>query len=92
MSEKKEAKREVKGVWDRVKRLRAERAKIYAPAEIEASASELSRSAERLRELARQLSALNAMPPGDAPAEPAAPGDKPKKARGKAKKTASAKS
>lgn len=92
MSEKKETKREVKAVWDRVKRLRAERAKVYAPAEIEASADQLIRSAEQLRDLAKQLSALNAMPPL-ADASSAADGDTPKKsqAKGKAKKKASAK-
>jgi hypothetical protein len=91
MSEKKAIKREVKSVWDQVKRLRADRAKMYAPAEIEASAAELSRSAELLRGLGKRLSALNAMPPGDAPL---GPDDKPKKtpAKRKAKKSASAKS
>lgn len=63
MSEKKTLKREVKAVWDRVKRLRADRAKNYAPEDIAAAAEQLELSATRLRALAEQLSALKAMPP-----------------------------
>lgn len=69
MSEKKALKREVKAVWDRVKRLRAEYGKSRAPEEIEASADQLDRGVQQLRALAKQLSALNAMPPDARPAQ-----------------------
>ena len=70
MTEKKTLKRSVKAVWDHVKRLRAERAKLYAPADLETSADDLERRATQLRDLAKQLSVLNAMPPDAIPATP----------------------
>lgn len=70
MSEKKALKRDVKAVWDRVKRLRADRGKSYAPADIEAAAEKLEAGALQLRELGKKLSALNAMPPEARPAKP----------------------
>lgn len=69
MSEKKALKREVKAVWGRLKRLRAERGKSYAPEAIEASANELDLSVQQLRALAKQMSALDAMPPEARPAK-----------------------
>ena len=84
MSEKKALKRDVKAVWDRVKRLRTDRAKDYAPEEIESSAEQLDLSAQQLRERAKQLSARNAMPPG-------ARQEKPLRKKGKRATKASAK-
>jgi hypothetical protein len=80
MSEKKALKRDVKAVWDRVKRLRADRGKSYAPEDIEAAAEKLEAGALQLRELGKKLSALNAMPPEARPAKP------PKKAAAKPKR------
>ncbi len=62
MSEKKILKRSVKAVWDGVKQLRQERSKLYAPADIDGAADQLAKHAEVLRQLGRELSALNAMP------------------------------
>lgn len=67
MSEKKILKRDVKAVWARVKRLRADHAKNYAPERIEAAADQLDQTAQKLRTLAKQLSALSAMPPDARP-------------------------
>ena len=70
MSEKKELKRAVKAVWGRVKDLRSERAKLYAADDIVASADALIQAGEDLKDLAKELGALSAMPPspGDPPA------------------------
>jgi len=65
MSEKKILKRSVKAVWDGVKQLRQERSKLYAPADIDGAADQLARHAEVLKQLGRELSALNAMPADD---------------------------
>ena len=66
MSEKKTLKRSVKAVWDEIKGLRSERAKLYAPSDILASADTLTERANELRRLANQLSTLSAMPVADA--------------------------
>lgn len=71
MSEKKVLKRAVKEVWDRLKRLRQERAKLYAAGEITASAELLVQCADELKQLAQHLSSLSAMPPADPQAAPA---------------------
>lgn len=63
MSEKKDIKRAAQDVWGRVKALRAERAKSYAAADLEASGKELAALADELKRLAKQKSALSAMPP-----------------------------
>ena len=63
MTDKKTYKRSVKAVWDKVKAVRADRAKLYSPTDIATSADHLADLAEELRGLARQRSALNAMPP-----------------------------
>jgi len=73
MSEKKALKREVKAVWDRVKRLRTESGKRYGPDEVVTAAEQLELSATRLRALAEQLSALSAMPPDARPKKPSKP-------------------
>jgi hypothetical protein len=65
MSEKKSLKRAVKAVWDQVKSVRAERAKLYSAADVTESADQLAHQVEELRALATQLSALNPMPPGE---------------------------
>lgn len=67
MTEKKILKKSIKAVWERLKALRADRAKLYNPSEITASADQLNRLADELRDLARKLSALNAMPPDAIP-------------------------
>lgn len=77
MSEKKILKRAVKAAWDRVKLLRAERGKLYASNDIMGSADSLGACANQLRELAKQLSSLSAMPPDVSPKS----GDKPKRKR-----------
>lgn len=76
MTEKKILKRSVKAVWKKLEGLRADRAKLYGPNDIAASADLLVLHAEELRDLAKQLSALSAMPS----AEPD-PNAKPKRAR-----------
>ena len=63
MSEKKAIKRSIRAVWDKVKLLRSERAKLYTPADINASAEVLAACAAELQDLAEQLSSLRAMPP-----------------------------
>jgi hypothetical protein len=63
MSQKKDLKRAVKAIWDEVKVLRSERAKRYAPEDVEEAAAELARYAKDLRLLSQRLSALSAMPP-----------------------------
>jgi hypothetical protein len=77
MTDKKTLKRSVKAVWEKVKAARADRAKLYSPTEIAISADQLVQLADELRDLAKQLSALNAMPPGAIPAA----GGKPRGAR-----------
>ncbi len=67
MTEKKILKKSTKAVWQRLKALRADRAKLYSPSEINASADQLNQLADELRDLARKLSALNAMPPDAIP-------------------------
>jgi hypothetical protein len=62
MSAKKTVKRAVKAVWDEVKALRAERGKLYTPADITAAADQLAEKAAALKDLSKQLSALSAMP------------------------------
>jgi hypothetical protein len=78
MSEKKIIKRSVKAVWKKVDRLRADRAKLYGPSDIAASADLLVLHAGALRDLAKQLSSLNAMPP-DAVPETSAASKRPRK-------------
>lgn len=56
-----------------MKLLRQERAKLYAAGEITASAELLVQYADELKQLARQLSSLSAMPPADAAIAPAKP-------------------
>ena len=63
MSDKKELKRLVKAVWAEVKKLRTERAKLYAPDEIATSAEQLGTHSAALLDLATRMSALSAMPP-----------------------------
>lgn len=65
MSEKKTLKRAVKAVWDQVKLVRTERSKLYAAADVVESADQLAHQVEELRTLAKQLSALSAMPVGE---------------------------
>lgn len=77
MTDKKTLKRSVKVVWEKVKAARADRAKLYSPTDIAISADRLVELANELRDLAKQLSALNAMPPDAMP--PAS--SKPKRAR-----------
>lgn len=83
MTEKKTLKRSVKAVWEKVKAVRTDRAKLYGPSDIVASADELVRHANELRDLAKQLSSLNAMPPDAIPAA-----SKPRRARKSRSKTA----
>ena len=66
MSEKKAIKRSVRAVWDEVKLLRAERAKLYGANDLTASAEALAGHAAKLLELASQTSASSAMPPAEA--------------------------
>jgi len=80
MSEKKILKREVKAVWDAVKELRAERGKQYAPSDVLDAAERMAAQAQKLEQLAGQLSALNAMPPDAVP-----PSTQPKARRSKSK-------
>lgn len=77
MSDKKTIKRSIRAVWDKVKQLRSERSKLYAPDDINASAEALAASASELRGLAKQLSSLSAMPPVGPQTPPAT--HKPKK-------------
>lgn len=77
--DKKTIKRAVKAVWDDVKALRSERGKIYSAADIIAASDELARHSAKLKELASDLSALSAMPPG----EPTTPRAKKRKAKKK---------
>lgn len=67
MTDKKILKRSVKAVWEKVKAARADRAKLYSPADIAISADQLVELADELSDLAKQLSALNAMPPDAIP-------------------------
>lgn len=83
MTEKKTLKRSVKAVWEKVKAVRTDRAKLYGPSDIVASADQLVRHADELRDLAKQLSLLNAMPPDAMPAA-----SKPRRARKIKSKTA----
>lgn len=76
MTEKKILKRSVKAVWEKVKAVRTDRAKLYGPSDIVASADQLVRLADELRDLAKQLSLLNAMPPDAIPVA-----SKPRRAR-----------
>ena len=70
MSEKKAIKRSVRAVWDEVKLLRAERAKLYGSEDLRAAAETLAGHAAKLLELANQASASSAMSPADvAPAK-----------------------
>jgi hypothetical protein len=69
MSDKKAIKRSIRAVWDKVKLLRFERSKLYAPGDINASAEVLAAAAAQLQDLAKQLSWLRAM----APVEPETP-------------------
>ena len=73
MTDKKTLKRSVKAVWEKVKAARAERAKLYSPADIAISADQLVQLADELRDLGQQLSALNAMPPDAIPAAKSKP-------------------
>ncbi len=73
MSDKKDLKRAVQTVWARVKTLRTERGKLYSADELAESGDALAACALKLQELAKQKSALSAMP--------ANIGDKPKKQR-----------
>lgn len=70
MSAKKSVKRAVKAVWDEVKALRAERGKLYTPADIAAAADQLSEKAAALKDLSVQLSALSAVPETADPTPP----------------------
>ncbi|PZO48023.1 MAG: hypothetical protein DCF16_16905 [Alphaproteobacteria bacterium] len=79
MSEKKDLKRAAQDVWSRVKTLRSDRGKLYSPEDLEASAAELAQCATDLKLIAKQKSALSAMP--------ATPAKKPKPAK-KSKKPA----
>ena len=63
VSEKKVLKQATKAVWERVKALRAERAKLYSADEVAASAAALSKCTNELEQISSQLSALSAMPP-----------------------------
>lgn len=67
MSEKKAVKQSIRAVWDKVKLLRSESSKLYAPADIDASADILESCAADLRDLAKQMSSLRAMPPVEPP-------------------------
>ena len=67
MTDKKTLKRSVKAVWEKVKAARADRAKLYSPADVATSADQLVQLADELRDLAKQLSALSAMPPDAIP-------------------------
>jgi|CXWL01.1.fsa_nt_gi hypothetical protein len=79
MTDKKTIKRAVKAVWDEVKALRSERGKSYTAADITAASEELARHSTKLKELAGDLSALSAMPPG----EPKTPRTKKRKVKKK---------
>ncbi|GIK50022.1 MAG: hypothetical protein KJZ75_01710 [Hyphomonadaceae bacterium] len=68
MSEKKDLKRAAQAVWTQVKALRAERGKLYSAADLEASSVALAACASELKHIARQKSALSAMPPAPKPA------------------------
>ena len=81
--DKKTLKRSVKAVWEQLKAVGADRAKLYGPTDIAMSADQLVQLADELRDLAKQLSALNAMPPDAIPAT----SGKPKRARKRKSKT-----
>jgi hypothetical protein len=71
MTEKKTIKRAVKAVWSDVKALRAGHGKSYAASDIAAAGDELAQHAAKLTALAKEMSALSAMPAGDATPRPA---------------------
>lgn len=68
MSEKKELKRAAQAVWTQVKALRTERGKLYSADDLEASSVALAACASELKRIAKQKSALSAMPPAPKPA------------------------
>ncbi len=67
MAQKKDIKRAARAVWDRVKALRDERAKLYPADELEASARDLAQCADDLNQVARERSLMSAMPPSADP-------------------------